>query len=103
MNKETSARRDVLKRIAAAVAIGLPTAGTLWQRAAHAAGVPAYDPGARFDVAVSDVELRRDPAGRMLMARCYQPKGAGPFPTGLVLHGRALYIQDRFGAEPTER
>jgi hypothetical protein len=79
MNKETSARRDVLKRMAAAGVVALPAAGTLWQGAAHAAGVAAYDPGARFDVAISEVELRRNPAGRMLMARIYQPKGAGPF------------------------
>src|SRR6476661_15163 len=102
MNKETSARRDVLKRIAAA-AIGLPTAGTLWQRAAHAAGVPAYDPGARFDVAISEVELRRNPAGRMLMARIYQPKGAGPFPTVLDLHGGAWNAKDRHAEEPMDR
>jgi len=35
----------------------------------------AYDPDARFDLVVSDVELRRNTAGRMLMARVYQPKG----------------------------
>ncbi|HMJ99697.1 MAG TPA: twin-arginine translocation signal domain-containing protein, partial [Reyranella sp.] len=100
MNKETSARRDVLKRMAAAGVVALPAAGTLWQGAAHAAGVAAYDPGARFDVAISEVELRRNPAGRMLMARIYQPKGAGPFPTVLDLHGGAWNRKDRFAEEP---
>jgi acetyl esterase len=103
MNKETSARRDVLKRMAAAGAIGLPAAGTVWQSAAHAAGAPSYDPGARFDLAVSEVELRRNPAGRMLTARIYQPKGAGPFPTVLDLHGGAWNRKDRFAEEPMDR
>src|SRR5882672_8049513 len=101
MNKRTSARRDVLKRMAAAGALGLPAAGTVWQ-GAQAAGVAAYDPGARFDVAVSEVELRRTPAGRMLMARIYQPKGAGPFPTVLDLHGGAWNRKDRFAEEPMD-
>jgi acetyl esterase len=102
MNKGTSARRDVLKRMAAAGAIGLPAAGTAWQ-SAEAAGAPAYDPGARFDLAVSDVELRRNSAGRMLMARIYQPKGPGPFPTVLDLHGGAWNRKDRFAEEPMDR
>jgi acetyl esterase len=102
MNKETSARRDVLKRMAAAGAIGLPAAGTVWQ-SAEAAGAPAYDPGARFDLAVTEVELRRNPAGRMLMARIYQPKGPGPFLTVLDLHGGAWNRKDRFAEEPMDR
>jgi acetyl esterase/lipase len=89
--------------MAAAGVVALPAAGTLWQGAAHAAGVAAYDPGARFDVAISEVELRRNPAGRMLMARIYQPKGAGPFPTVLDLHGGAWNRKDRFAEEPMDR
>jgi len=103
MTKRTPARRDVLKRMAAAGAVGLPAAGTVWPSAARAAGAPAYDPGARFDLAVSDVELRRNPAGRMLMARIYQPKGTGPFPTVLDLHGGAWNRKDRFAEEPMDR
>jgi acetyl esterase/lipase len=102
MNKDTSARRDVLKRMAAAGAIGLPAAG-LFRQGAEAAGAPSYDPGARFDIAVSEVELRRTPAGRMLMARIYQPKGAGPFPTVLDLHGGAWNRKDRLAEEPMDR
>jgi len=102
MNKETSARRDVLKRMAAAGAIGLPAAGAAWQ-SAEAAGAPAYDPDARFDLAVNEVELRRNPAGRMLMARIYKHKGAGPFPTVLDLHGGAWNRKDRFAEEPMDR
>jgi acetyl esterase len=103
MDKGTSARRDVLKRMAAAGAVGLPAAGSFWQTAAHAAGVPAYDPSARFDIAVSEVELRRNAAGRILMARIYQPKGLGPFPTVLDLHGGAWNRKDRFAEEPMDR
>jgi acetyl esterase len=103
MNNGTSARRDVLKRMAAAGAIGLPAAGAVGQSAARAAGAPAYDPGARFDLAVNDVELRRNPAGRMLMARIYQPQGPGPFPTVLDLHGGAWNRKDRFAEEPMDR
>jgi acetyl esterase len=102
MNNGTSARRDVLKRMAAAGAIGLPAAGTVWQ-SAEAAGAPAYDPGARFDLVVNEVELRRNPAGRMLMARIYQPQGPGPFPTVLDLHGGAWNRKDRFAEEPMDR
>ena len=73
LTKGTFVRRDVLEMMAAAGATGLPAVGTLWPGTAHAAGAPAYDPAARFDLAVSDVELRRNSAGRMLMARIYQP------------------------------
>jgi len=52
---------------------------------------------------VSDVELRRNSAGRMLMARIYQPKGPGPFPTVLDLHGGAWNRKDRLAEEPMDR
>jgi acetyl esterase/lipase len=102
MSKGTFGRRDVLKLVAAG-AIGLPAARTFWPGASHAAGAPAYDPSARFDVAVSEIELRQNSAGRMLMARIYQPKGAGPFPTVLDLHGGAWNRKDRFAEEPMDR
>src|SRR3954468_12331784 len=63
----------------------------------------AYDPGARFDLDVSETELRRDAAGRMLMARIYQPRGAGPFPIVLDLHGGAWNAKDRYAEEPMDR
>src|SRR5437588_12924949 len=89
--------------MAAAGTAGLPVAHTFQSSAAHAAGAPAYDPAARFDLAVSELELRRNSAGRMLMARIYQPKGAGPFPTVLDLHGGAWNRKDRFAEEPIDR
>ena len=63
----------------------------------------AYDPAATFELKVSEVELRRTPGGRMLMARIYQPQGAGPFPTLLDLHGGAWNRKDRFAEEPMDR
>ena len=96
MDRGDSPRRDVLKGMAAASALGLPAA-------AHAAGPPAYDPNARFDLVVSEVEMRRNAAGRMLMARIYQPKGPGPFPAILDLHGGAWNRKDRFAEEPMNR
>src|ERR1700716_1401635 len=100
VSKETFDRRDVVKLMAAAGA-SVPVARALWPDRAHAA--PAYDPAARFDLDVKDVEFRRNAAGRMLMARIYQPKGPGPFPTVLDLHGGAWNRKDRLAEEPMDR
>src|SRR6476659_8770762 len=75
----------------------------MWPGAAHAAGAPTYNPAAQLDLAVSEVELRRNAAGRTLMARIYQPKGAGPFPAVLDLHGGAWTRKDRLAEEPMDR
>jgi acetyl esterase len=79
-------------------------------RAVHAAGLEpivdadtSYNPAAKFDVKVSEVELRRNQAGRMLMARIYQPVGAGSFPTVLDLHGGAWNTKNRTAEEPMDR
>ncbi|HZT75229.1 MAG TPA: alpha/beta hydrolase [Vicinamibacterales bacterium] len=64
---------------------------------------PPYDPRARYDVSVTDVEFRRNAAGRMLMARIYQPKTTGPFPAVLDLHGGAWNAKDRHAEEPMDR
>jgi acetyl esterase len=68
-----------------------------------ATAAPAYDPDAGFDLVVSEVELRRNEAGRMLMARIYQPQGQGPFPAVLDLHGGAWSRKDRLAEEPMDR
>jgi len=60
-----------------------------------------YNPAAQFEIKVSDVEFRRAPA-RMLMARVYQPQGAGPFPTLLDLHGGAWNDKDRLANAPMD-
>jgi acetyl esterase/lipase len=63
----------------------------------------AYDPAARFELKVLEEEFRRAAGGRMLMARVYQPQGAGPFPTVLDLHGGAWNQKDRLAEEPMDR
>ncbi|HLH32325.1 MAG TPA: alpha/beta hydrolase [Terriglobia bacterium] len=62
-----------------------------------------YNPGAKFDLKVTEVEYRRTKAGRPLMARIYQPAGTGPFPTVLDLHGGAWNAKDRKAEEPMDR
>ena len=100
-------RRDLFK---AALAVAGAPLVSLWPTHAHAnnqAGGPAmktaYDPAAKFDLKVTEVELRRAMSGRMLMARVYQPQGVGPFPTLLDLHGGAWNNKDRFANEPMDR
>jgi acetyl esterase/lipase len=102
MNEGSFARRNVLKLMAAGAA-SLPAVCALRPTIVQAAATPAYDPGARFDLAVSEVEFHRNEAGRMLMARIYQPKGQGPFPTVLDLHGGAWNRKNRFAEEPMDR
>lgn len=47
-----------------------------------------YDPAARYEVKVEDIEYRRD-GGRSWLALTYQPQGNGPFPALLEIHGGA--------------
>lgn len=102
MNKDTFVRRDILKLMAAG-AVVLPVGRIFRPGAADAAGVPAYNPAAKFDLDVSEVDMRRNAAGRMLKARIYRPKGAGPFPTVLDLHGGAWNRKDHMAEEPMDR
>jgi acetyl esterase/lipase len=99
MEKHSLERRVFLKKMSALSAAGVPIVAGLAPRPAHA----AYDPAAKFDLKVSEVEFRRNAAGRMLMARIYQPQGAGPFPTLLDLHGGAWNRKDRLAEEPMDR
>ena len=102
MNEDALVRRGVLKPTAAGT-VGLPAGPMVAPGTAAAAGAAVYDPKARFEVAVSEVEFRRNGAGRMLMARIYQPQGRGPFPTVLDLHGGAWNRKDRFAEQPMDR
>ncbi|TMH54926.1 MAG: alpha/beta hydrolase [Betaproteobacteria bacterium] len=99
MEKHSLERRVFLKKMTALGAAGMPVAAGLTSRPAHA----AYDPAAKFELKVSEVEFRRNAFGRMLMARIYQPQGAGPFPTLLDLHGGAWNNKDRRAEEPMDR
>lgn len=47
-----------------------------------------------YDVVERDVEYQRQ-AGKPWLARIYQPKGAGPFPTIVDVHGGAWHNGDR--------
>jgi acetyl esterase len=105
MNEHTLGRRHFLKTLTA-VGAGLPVVPILGSRLVWApdrSAKTAYDPAANFELNVSEVEMRRNLAGRMLMARVYQPKGAGPFPTVLDLHGGAWNAKDRHAEEPMDR
>ncbi|HET9917189.1 MAG TPA: alpha/beta hydrolase [Candidatus Binatia bacterium] len=54
----------------------------------------AYNPSNTFEIKSWDIEFRQA-AKRTLMARVYQPQGAGPFPVLLDLHGGAWNNKDR--------
>jgi acetyl esterase/lipase len=98
-------RRDFLRHLTALGAAGV--AGLRPDLALAAQGESkmkaSYDPEGKFEFKVSEVEFRRTPAGRQLMARIYQPQGPGPFPTVLDLHGGAWRRKDRLAEEPMDR
>jgi acetyl esterase len=94
------ARRDFLKTSALAAA-SLPAIRLAGPRVFAAPA--AYDPAATFELDVTEVEMRRNQAGRMLMARVYRPKAAGPFPVVLDLHGGAWNNKNRTAEEPIDR
>ena len=84
MNKHTLGRRHFLKTLTAIGAASLPIASVFGSRLVYAAGgaaKTAYDPAAKLEITVSEVEMRRNSAGRMLKARIYQPKGRGAVPS----------------------
>jgi acetyl esterase len=62
----------------------------------------AYNPADQMEIKVWDVEFRRAPK-RTLMARIYQPQGAGPFPALLDLHGGAWNNQNRGANEAMDK
>jgi len=110
MDEHRTERRDFLKQMTALGAAGVPIVAGLRPgldqagEASEKSGMKAaYNPAAKFELKVSEVEFRRTPGGRQLMARIYQPQGAGPFPTLLDLHGGAWRRKDRFAEEPMDR
>src|SRR3981081_1378189 len=97
MNPHRDARRRFLKEMTALAAISVPGI------AAAKESKSLYDPKAKFEIKVSEVPFRRNAQGRQLMARIYQPQGAGPLPTLPDLHGGAWNNKDRFANEPMDR
>ena len=99
------ARREFLKLSACAAAAfrpSWPAARSTGRRGiGRCAGLRSA--GASFEIEVTEVEVRRNRAGRMLMARVYRPKGPGPFPALLDLHGGAWNNKDRKAEEPMDR
>src|SRR4051794_22237676 len=62
----------------------------------------AYDPNGTYAVDVFDVEYRR--AGREAwLARVYQPRGPGPFPALLDVHGGVWMRADRLVQAPIDQ
>jgi acetyl esterase len=53
----------------------------------------------RFDVDIEDLEYAR-PGGNPLLARLYKPRGAGPFPSVVEVHGGAWTSNDRLTNAP---
>jgi len=103
---DPSGRRDFLKAVALGAA-GVPALlRATWPAELSASPriePAAYNPTARYDVSVTEVEFRKTSAGRTLMARVYQPQGTGPFPAMLDLHGGAWNAKDRRAEEPMDR
>ena len=97
MNGNPADRREFLRNLCAvgAVAAAAPMA--------PAAAKLRYDPAAQFELDVSELEYRRNATGRSLLARVYQPRGTGPFPTVLDLHGGAWNAKNRGAEEPMDR
>ncbi len=83
-------RRTILKGMTAMAAASV--SGIATAKEGKRAG---YDPKAKFELKVSEVPFRKNEKGRQLMARIYQPVGAGPFPVVLDLHGGAWQRKDR--------
>src|SRR5581483_9474315 len=99
MSNFQESRRALLRGLGAAGAMGLtfPTAARAPAVSLH------YDPTAAFELDVFEVGVRRNRAGRMLLARIYRPRGPGPFPSVLDLHGGAWNAKDRRAEEPMDR
>src|ERR1051326_5641426 len=94
MKSTVSGRRDFLAKMTA-LAAGLPAlAAVSSPRAADAAAAAgtkiSYNPAAKLEVTVTEVELRRNAAGRVLMGGIYQPAGAG-------------HAKDRLAEQPMDR
>ena len=64
--------------------------------------IPAMVSNIEYEVDGRDVEYQRQ-AGKVWLARIYQPKGSGPFPTIVDVHGGAWHNGDRTNKEEIDR
>ena len=110
MDRDPAGRRDFLKKMTALGVAGVTGVAALRPHPVHSADATggstmkaSYNPATTFELKISEVEFRRTAGGRQLMARIYQPQGAGPFPTVLDLHGGAWRRKDRLAEEPMDR
>ena len=103
MDRHLPQRRNFLKALSALGAVGFGGCAQTGQHHEGPAMKTAYDPAAKFALNVSEVEFRVTAKGRQLMARIYQPQGAGPFPVLLDLHGGAWNAKDRLAEQPMDR
>jgi hypothetical protein len=70
MDRYASGRREFLKTLSALGVAGLPfSMPHSAPRRRLERAVPAYDPAAKFEIAVRDVEFRRNKAGRTALPR----------------------------------
>jgi acetyl esterase/lipase len=65
-------------------------------------GVPVYDPSARYEVEVQDVEYLRH-GDEVFLARVFKPKGEGPFPLLIDVHGGGWRLFDRVRQTPIDQ
>lgn len=95
MNEHSEQRRNFLKTIPVLGAAGMAGCAQMGGIAAASPARANYNPWAKFDVTVSEIDFRRTAKGRQLKAIVYQPQGAGPFPVVLDLHGGGWNRKDR--------
>src|SRR5262245_10686245 len=81
-------RRAFVRGVGAAVgaAAVTPWLADLGRAPTARAQTLGYDPEQRYSVQTFDVEYRRD-GDKVYLATVYQPRGAGPFPAMLDIHG----------------
>jgi len=103
MDRQATGRRKFLQSMGALGAAGIAGCAQTGADSRRSGSGTAYNPAARFELKVSELEYRRTPKGRALMARIYQPQGAGPFPVVLDLHGGAWNNKDRMAEQPMNR
>jgi acetyl esterase/lipase len=75
--------------------------GMLWQLQAEDQAMAEVAIPARFAVEVSDIEFLRH-GDTPLLARLYRPKGQGPFPALIDVHGGAWASGDRLNNAPID-